>query len=92
MMLRVVSKTVAKALKMTTAISEVADDVGISFLGLMQSNFSDVLNMKRVITEFISKLQNFDQKSRLVDIALELSITFNNDSERFKTIKTGDET
>ena len=60
-------------------IGEVADE-GIS-LGSCQAIFTDVLDMKRVLAKIVSKLLNFKQKQRGMDIAQEMWTTFNDDPD-----------
>ena len=59
-----------------TTIREVANDVDISF-GSCQAIFMDVLGMKRAATKIFPKLLNFEQKNRRMDVAQEMSTTFN---------------
>ena len=62
-------------------ISEVADDVGISF-GSCQAIFANILGMKHAAAKIVSKFQNSRQKqSRLDDIAQEMLTTFNEDPD-----------
>ena len=71
-------------------IRKVADGIGISF-GSCQVIFVDVLDMKRAAAKFVPKLQNFEQIQRRLDIALELLMTFNDDSDLFKKVMTSNE-
>ena len=48
-------------------IKELAGDVGISF-GSSQAIFTNVLNIKRAAAKIVSKLLNFEQKQRRMDI------------------------
>ena len=72
-------------------IREVADDVGIS-IGSCHKNFSNVLGMERVAAKFVSKLLNFKQKQRRMEVAQESLNEVNDDAELLKRIITGDET
>ena len=72
-------------------IREVADEVGISF-GLCQAIFTDVLDMKHAAAKIVSKLLNFEQTQRRMDIAQEKSATFNNDPDLLKKVIIFDET
>ena len=71
-------------------IREVADDVGILF-GSCQAIFMDVLGMKCAAAKIVSKLLNFEQKQRRMDIAQEMLTTFNDDPDLLKEGITGDE-
>ena len=55
----------------------------------MQSNFSDVLGMKREAAKIIPKLLNFKQKQRHMDTAQE-NIS-DDDTDLLKKVITGDE-
>ncbi|XP_025262344.1 laccase-15 [Camponotus floridanus] len=70
-------------------IREVAEDVGIS-VGSCYAIFSGVLGMQRVAAKFVSKLLNFDQKQRRVDIAQELLNAINDDPDLLKRVITGE--
>ena len=59
--------------KRRITVREVADDVGISF-GSCQAIITDVLGMKRAASKIVSKLLNFEQKQRRMDIAQEIQI------------------
>ena len=50
-----------------STIREVTDDVAI--FGLCQVIFKDVLGMKRAAAKIVSKLLNFEQKQRRINIA-----------------------
>ena len=52
-------------------IRELATDVGISF-GLCQAIFTNVVGMKSVAAKIASKLLNFKEKQRRMDIAQEM--------------------
>ena len=69
---------------------EIADDVGISF-GSCQAIFMDVLVLKRALVKIVTKLLNFEQKRRHMDIVQEMFTTFNDDLDLLKKIVTGDE-
>ena len=51
----------------------------------------DVLGLKSAPAKIITKLQNFGQKQRRMDIAQEMLATFNDDSDLLKNVITGDE-
>ena len=70
-------------------IREIADDVSISF-GSCQAIFTDVLGMKHTAAKIFSKLLNFEQKQRPMDIAQEMLTTFNDDPDLLKKVRTGD--
>ena len=57
--------------KCRITITEVADDIGISF-GSCQAIFTDVLGMKHPVAKILSKLLNFEQKQRRIYIAQEM--------------------
>ena len=71
-------------------IRAVADDVGISF-GSYQAILTNVFGMKRTAPKIVSKLLNFKQKQRRMDIAQEMLTAFNNDPDLLKKVTTGDE-
>ena len=50
------------------AISEVAEDIGISF-GSCQVIFTDVLGMNRSAAIIVQKLLNFEQKQPHINVA-----------------------
>ena len=52
------------------SITEVADDIGISF-NSCKAIFMDFLGMKRAVAKIVPKLLHFEQKQRLMDIAQE---------------------
>ena len=54
--------------------------------------FLNVLGMKRVAAKFVSKLLNFEQKQRQMDVAQESLNKGNHDADLLKPIITGDET
>ena len=64
--------------KRRITVREVADAVGISF-GSCQAIITDVLGMKRAAAKIVSKLLNFEQKQRRMDIVQEILTTFNDD-------------
>ena len=66
------------------AIKEVTNDIGISF-DSCQAIFTDVLGMKHTAAKIVSKLLNFEQKQRSMDIAQKMLATFNDDSDLLKT-------
>jgi len=72
-------------------IREIADDLNISF-GSCQSILTDVLGMTRVSAKFVSKLLNFDQKQRRMNIAQDMLNDVNDDPDLLKRVITGDET
>ena len=72
-------------------IREVADYVGISF-GSCQAIFTADLGMKGTAAKIVSKLLNFEQKQRRLDIAQEMLTTFNDYPDLFKKVITGDDT
>ena len=57
-------------------ITEIADDVGISFSSC-QTIFTDVRVMKHAAAKIVSKLLNFEQKQRRMDISQEIWMKFN---------------
>ena len=66
------------------SVSKVADNVGISF-GSCQAIFTNVLGMKRALAKIVSKMVNFEQKQRRMDIAqvhCQMMTTFNDDGYR----------
>ena len=71
-------------------IREVAEDVGIS-VGSCHAILSDILGLKRVAAKFVSKLLNFDEKTRRMTIAQEMFNDVNDDSDLLKKVITGDE-
>ena len=83
-----VKKIVMKTRRIT--IREVAEDVGIS-VGSCHAIFSDILGLERVAAKFVSKLLNFDQKTRRMTIAQEMLNDVNNDPDLLKKVITGDE-
>ena len=56
----------------------------------MQSNFSDILGKKRAAAKTVSKLLNFEQQERRMDIAQEMLITFNDDPDLLQKVITDD--
>ena len=46
-------------------------------VGLCQVIFTDVLGMKRAAVKIVSKILNFEQKQRRMDIAQEMLTMFN---------------
>ena len=74
-----------------TTIREDFDDIGISF-GSCQTIFMDVLGMKRKTEKFVPKLLNFEHKQRRMDIAQQMSMTFNDDPDLLKKVITYYET
>ena len=70
-------------------MTEVADDVGISF-GSSQAIFMDVIGVKRAVAIIVPKLQNFEQNQRRIGIALEMT-AFNDDHNLLKKVITSDE-
>ena len=71
-------------------IKEVAEDVGISF-GSFQATFMYVLGMYRAAVKIVPKLLHFVHKQRLMNIAQEMLIAFNDDPDLLKKVLTGDE-
>ena len=71
-------------------ITEVADDVGISF-GSCQVIFTNVLRMKCVTAKIAPKLLNFKQKQHHMDIAQDMLTTFNEYPDLLKRAITGAE-
>ena len=71
-------------------IREVAENVVIS-VGSCHAIFSDILCLKRVTAKFVSRLLNFDQKTRRMTIAQEMLNDVNNDPDLLKRVITGDE-
>ena len=47
--------------------------------------------MTRAADKIIKNLLNFEQKQRRMDIAQEMLMTFNDDPDLLKNVKTGDE-
>ena len=72
-------------------IREVADYVGISF-GLCQAILTNVFDMKRAAAKIVSKLLNFEEKHRRMDIVHQMLTTFNDHPDLLKKVVTGDET
>ena len=54
--------------------------------------FSNVLGMKRVAAKFVSKLLNFQQKQRRMEVAQESLNEVYDDAKLLKRIISGDET
>ena len=71
-------------------IREVADDVGISF-GSCQAIFRDVLGMICAAAKIVSKLLNFEQKQRRMDIAQGMLTIFNDSPDLLKKVRTDDQ-
>ena len=57
-----VNKTIFDNRRIT--IREVADDVGISLLGIWQAIILNVLGVKRAAAKIVPKLLNFEQKKK----------------------------
>ena len=57
----------------------------------MPSNFYGCFRSERAATNIVSKLLNFEQKQRVMDIAQEMLTTFNDDLYLLKKVITGDE-
>ena len=53
--------------------------------------FTDVLGIKSSTAKIVSKLRNFEQKQRRMDIAQEMLVTFNVDPGLLQMVITGDE-
>ena len=70
-----------------TTIREVADDFGISF-SLCQTIFMDVLGMECAAAKIVTKLLNFEQNQRRMNIAQQMLTTFNDDLDLVKKIIT----
>ena len=71
-------------------IRDFVEDIGIMF-GSCQAIFTNVLGMKRGAAKIVPKMLNFEQKQRHMDIAQEMLMTFNNDTDLLKKISIGDE-
>ena len=71
-------------------IREVAEDFGIS-VGSCHAIFSNILGLKHVAAKFVSKLLNFDQRTRCMTIAQEMLDDVNDDPDLLKRVIIGDE-
>ena len=58
--------------------------------GSCQAIFTDVLGMKCAAAKIVPKLLNFEQKQHRMDIAQEMLIMFNDDSDLLKKVITAD--
>ena len=65
--------------------------ITIITFGSCQAIFTNVLGIKRAPAKFISKLRNFKQKQRCMNIAQQMLKTFKDDPDLLKKVITSDE-
>jgi hypothetical protein len=71
-------------------IREIADEVGIS-TGYAHSIITEDLHMCRVVAKFVSKLLSQEQQQLRLEVARDMLVCANGDTEFLKTMITGDE-